>query len=96
MLYNNNMKTYRYVVKGMVQGVAFRYYTVRNAQNFGIKGTVKNLFNGDVEVVARGEPENLKHFEAFLRTGPPAAAVDRVIKEEVDIIEIFTGFEIIF
>ena len=96
MSYNMTMKTYHYIVKGMVQGVAFRYYTSRYAQNFSIKGTVKNLFNGDVEIYAQGDPENIRRFEAFLHAGPPAANVDQVTKEELDSNEFFPGFEIIF
>lgn len=96
MLYNIAMKTYQYVIKGRVQGVAFRYYTVRYAQNLSIKGTVKNLFNGDVEVYAQGEPENIKRFETFLHSGPPAAVVDGVIKDELDFSEVFPGFAIIY
>jgi acylphosphatase len=94
MSYNSTMKTYRYIIRGMVQGVAFRYYTVKYAQNLSIRGWVKNLFNGDVEVLAQGEPENLRGFEVFLQTGPPSAIVDRVDKEEVDTEEIFPGFQI--
>ena len=94
MSYNSIMKTYHYIIKGMVQGVAFRYYTVKYAQNLSIRGSVKNLFNGDVEVVAQGDPENLRRFEAFLQSGPPSAIVDRVLKEELDSDEFFTGFRI--
>jgi len=96
MLYNIAVKTCQYIIKGNVQGVAFRYYTVKSAQNLRIKGTVKNLFNGDVEVYAQGDPENIRRFEAFLRAGPPSAIVDRVIKEELDSNEVFPGFEIIY
>jgi acylphosphatase len=90
------MKTYHYVVKGWVQGVAFRYYTVRHAHKSRIRGTVKNLYNGDVEVYAQGDEENIKGFEAFLHSGPPSAHVERVIKEELDLDEIYPEFEIIF
>jgi acylphosphatase len=96
MLYNIAMKTYRYIIKGIVQGVAFRYYTAKNAGRFSIKGTVKNLYNGDVEVVAQGDPENIKNFEIFLRSGPAAAVVDQLIKEKIFIDEVYTGFEIIY
>jgi acylphosphatase len=96
MLYNSAMKIYQYVIKGNVQGVAFRYYTVRIAQNLSIKGTVKNLSNGDVEVYAQGETENIRRFEAFLHSGPPAAVVDGVTREELDSNEGFPGFEIIY
>jgi acylphosphatase len=96
MLYNIAMKTYRYIIKGIVQGVTFRYYTAKNAGKFSIKGTVKNLYNGDVEVVAQGDPENIKNFEKFLRSGPPAAVVDQLIKEKRFIDDVYTGFEIIY
>lgn len=76
--------------------MAFRYYTVRSAKNLFINGSVRNLFDGDVEVVAQGEPGNIKRFEAFLRAGPPSAVVDRVIKEELDYNEVFSDFEIIY
>ncbi len=76
--------------------MAFRYYTVRNAHHLLIKGTVKNLFNGDVEVYAQGDPENIKRFETFLHSGPPSAAVDRVIKEELNTDKLFRGFDIIY
>jgi acylphosphatase len=96
MSYNMTMKTYHYIVKGMVQGVAFRYYTTKYAHDYSIKGTVKNLFNGDVEVYAQGDPEDIGRFESFLHGGPPSAVVNRVIKEELDSNEFFPGFEIIF
>jgi acylphosphatase len=90
------MKTYHYIVKGRVQGVAFRYYTTSTARGLGLEGTVKNLYNGDVEVYARGSEENLRRFEKFLEDGPPAARVDRVLKEETSLDEAFQGFEIIY
>jgi acylphosphatase len=89
------MKTYRYIVKGRVQGVAFRYYTVKSAYKNRVCGTVQNLYNGDVEVYAQGEEENIRRFEAFLNSGPPAANVEQVIKQELNHNEFFTGFEII-
>jgi len=80
----------------MVQGVAFRYYTVKYARSLSITGTVKNLYNGDVEIFAQGTPGNMEKFEFFLKNGPPSAVVDQVIKEEADSNEVFTEFEIIF
>lgn len=82
--------------KEMCRGWLSDTIQVRYAQNLRIKGTVKNLFNGDVEVYAQGDPENIRRFEAFLRAGPPSAIVDRVIKEELDSNEVFPGFEIIY
>jgi len=90
------MKTFHYIVKGRVQGVAFRYYTQYNAHLYNIKGTVKNLFNGDVEVYAQGNTEMIEQFEAFLRRGPSAARVETLLKEEIEMNHIFKSFEVVF
>ena len=90
------MKTYHYIVKGRVQGVAFRYYALRSARENSIRGTIKNLYNGDVEVYAQGDEENIKGFEAFLYSGPPAAVVKKVIKEDKETGDRYYGFEVVF
>lgn len=87
---------YHYIVSGRVQGVAFRHYTLHTANENNIRGTVKNLFNGDVEVYAQGEPEDLEAFEAFLHTGPPAARVTHVTKSESSLDFQFNGFDVIY
>ena len=90
------MKTFHYIVKGRVQGVAFRHYTVIEAERFGICGTVKNLDNGDVEVYAQGEDAAIGRFEAFLRRGPYMSSVDEMIREEVDDARTFSYFDVEF
>ncbi len=90
------MKSYHYIVSGRVQGVAFRYYTAKAAKKHGIQGSVKNLFNGDVEVYAQGNDESIVQFEQFLNRGPISARVDRVTAEVGDPRQIFEGFEIIY
>lgn len=90
------MKTYHYIVKGYVQGVSFRYYTQRTASRLGITGTVKNLFNGDVEVYAQGEQKAMKEFEAFLNRGPSPARVQQVVREEFENDHEYPDFEITF
>lgn len=89
------MKTYHYIVRGRVQGVFFRYHTKEAADRHKITGTVKNLPNGDVEVYARGDTAPLRRFEAYLHEGPPMGAVEAVVKNEVDIPDIFEDFSII-
>ena len=66
------------VVHGRVQGVNFRYYTVRTARRLGLTGWVANQRDGTVETVAEGSPDALGRFQAFLHDGPPSAAVLRV------------------
>ena len=65
-------------VYGEVQGVGFRYATVRAATAMGLSGHVRNAHDGSVEVVAEGSPEALERLEAWLRRGPPGAVVRRV------------------
>ena len=58
-------KAVRVIVKGRVQGVSFRYYTVKKATALNIKGWVKNLSDGNsVEIWAEGEEEKLISFLA--------------------------------
>lgn len=45
----------RFVVYGRVQGVGFRYFTWKEAERIGIKGTVRNCVDGSVEIVAEGK-----------------------------------------
>jgi acylphosphatase len=69
----------RAIVKGIVQGVGFRYFTVYQAQRIGgITGYVRNLRSGNVEVVAEGEREKLEQLLAQLRKGPTGAHVTGV------------------
>lgn len=48
--------------RGTVQGVGFRNTTQRLAERFSVAGYVRNLPNGDVEVVAQGEPNDVEEF----------------------------------
>ena len=66
------------VVRGVVQGVNFRYVTQERAQSFGLTGWVRNRYDGSVEVVAEGRREMLDRLLDFLHHGPPAASVDEV------------------
>ena len=69
-------------VLGRVQGVGFRYSTVREAQRLRINGWVRNAVDGAVEVWAEGPPEKLAPFLAWLHRGPQFSRVDNVEKEE--------------
>jgi acylphosphatase len=70
--------SYRFVVSGQVQGVAFRYEAVNRARAFGVAGWVRNREDGCVEGIASGAPEALEKFRAWLLRGPPAARVENV------------------
>jgi acylphosphatase len=68
----------RYIVRGRVQGVGFRWFVQREAQALGIGGWVRNDFEGNVEVVASGTEQQLAALAAKLKDGPRAARVDSV------------------
>ena len=65
-------------VVGKVQGVWFRASTAERATALGLRGWVRNLADGRVEVVAEGPRAPLESLVAFCRQGPPLARVDEV------------------
>jgi len=65
-------------VSGLVQGVAFRYHTRVFARELGVRGWVKNLPDGRVEVWAEGARADVERLVAWLRHGPPSAQVSGV------------------
>ena len=67
--------TRRWVVRGRVQGVGFRWFVRSQAARLGVAGWVANREDGSVEVVGQAEPASLDRLEARLREGPPGAAV---------------------
>ena len=66
------------IIKGRVQGVFYRAYTKEEAQKYGITGWVRNLSDGNVEVVAEGKEESIKKLIEWCRKGPPYANVRKV------------------
>jgi acylphosphatase len=66
------------VVHGDVQGVGFRYFVQRKAQQLGLRGGVRNNDDGTVEVVAEGPRPDLEQLKRTLDEGPRMARVDRV------------------
>jgi acylphosphatase len=73
---------YRYVVRGRVQGVGYRYFVLRQAEALGVCGFARNLPDGAVEVLAEGSVAVLADFEARLREGPAFAEVTEVERED--------------
>ena len=65
----------RVVVKGLVQGVGYRYFVYRTARHLGVTGWVRNRPDGTVEVLAEGDRGALEELIAQLKVGPPAADV---------------------
>lgn len=74
-----DFKAFRAIVKGVVQGVGFRYYTLRKAHTLEhVTGYVKNLPDGSVEVVAEGPEPALLQLLRHIERGPLGSEVESV------------------
>ncbi|WP_028389507.1 acylphosphatase [Legionella fairfieldensis] len=73
----------RNFITGKVQGVWFRASTQEQAKKLGIKGWVRNLTDGRVEVFACGEKQSLEIFHHWLKEGPPLAKVSKCSREDL-------------
>jgi len=65
------------ILEGRVQGVGFRWWVRREANRLGLRGTVRNLPDGSVEVHAAGPADPLATFRAAIALGPPGACVSK-------------------
>ena len=77
------MASYRYIVRGRVQGVGYRYFVMREAAALGVSGFARNLPDGSVEVIAEAADDVLELFEDRLRQGPSFASVKDLDRSEV-------------
>jgi acylphosphatase len=66
-------------VRGRVQGVGYRVFALREGMALGLDGSVANLGDGSVRVVAEGPRRDLETLLSLLREGPPAGWVDDVL-----------------
>ncbi len=89
-----NVKCEKFIVKGIVQGVGFRYHTSHQGLKLGLAGYAKNLNNGDVEVIACGTEAQINEFTEWLKQGPRTARVDSVSHEDTSY-KPYRGFKIL-
>ena len=75
---DESVQAKRFVVRGRVQGVGFRWFVEREAHLLGVAGWVRNNPDGSVEVVAQGSLAQLAGLHGRLREGPRASRVDEV------------------
>lgn len=81
-------------VFGYVQGVSFRYYTLREARRLHLTGWVANQYDGTVKVVAEGPQESLQDLARYLLEGSPLARVDHVQADWLDATNEFNNFNV--
>ena len=82
------------VIKGRVQGVFFRASTREEAARLNLAGWVRNLSNGNVEVVAEGERAALEKLVEWSHQGPPYAEVTHVETNEGPFTGEFKTFQV--
>ena len=89
-------KALRMTVAGTVQGVGFRYSTLRKAETLGLTGYVRNCSDGKVEVVAEGEADRIDQLKKWLKKGPPGASVRNTEVQEGQYRGLYPRFSIEF
>lgn len=75
-------KAARLIVQGTVQGIFFRQFVKEHADSLGLVGFVRNLENGNVEIIAEGESGQIERLAGFVRKGPEHAQIRNVGIEE--------------
>lgn len=83
----------RYFVRGRVQGVGYRYFVQKAAEQLGVTGYTRNLDDGRVEVYAIGNAAQLSEFAGLLWRGPSLSDV-RGLDEQDASLEHIRGFHI--
>ena len=87
------MKTYRVIVYGHVQGVGFRAFIYKQAQNLLLKGYVKNMSDGTLQIVLQGPEKQINQLVELANDGPSLSKVTNIKITEEDM-EAFTDFHI--
>jgi len=89
------MKTAKkFLVSGRVQGVGYRFFAERVANQLGIYGYVKNLWDGNVEVYAIGDAASLEELKRQLAEGPRSAHVSGVEESDEPVNARYKRFQI--
>ena len=89
------LKSYRVIIKGIVQGVNFRNFTKLEAERIRVKGYVMNTHDGNVEAFFEGGEEQIKEMIASVHVGPPSSRVKEVKLYEQNDLSNFKDFKIL-
>lgn len=88
------MKSIHFLVTGRVQGVGYRAFVLKEAQNLRVSGQVRNLHDGRVELMAQGTADQLADLRQRLLQGPRLAQVLTLEAKEIAGARHFEGFSI--
>lgn len=88
------MVQYEIKITGHVQGVGFRYFSHKKANELGIKGWVRNSTDGSVVIVAQGNEFDINTFIDFLKIGPRLSNVSHISKVKMKGLGNFSSFNV--
>jgi len=81
-------------VRGLVQGVSFRYHTQQMALRLDVTGWIRNLPNGEVQGCFEGDEKDVQDLIDWCKEGPSLAEVENVSVEKMDFSDEFRGFHV--
>ncbi len=76
-------KAVKITIHGLVQGVFFRNFIKESADSLNVKGFVRNLDNGKVEICAEGDIDNVDKLHEMCKQGPKFAKIKEISIEEI-------------
>ncbi|MBV8587169.1 MAG: acylphosphatase [Verrucomicrobia bacterium] len=85
----------RVLYEGRVQGVGFRFRVKEIAQGFDVVGTVQNLADGRVQLMAQGEPDELEAFLDEILQSSLKSHIQRHVDREITVDPVLKGFRIV-
>ena len=89
------MKTARkFIVNGLVQGVGYRFFTQRAAARHQVRGYVRNMTDGRVEIFAEGEEQAVENFKHDLTAGPTYSKVEHIEETVLEPSNLYPMFRI--
>lgn len=89
-------KSAHIIVQGVVQGVGFRWFVEKEAKKLGLKGFVRNLYNGNVEVKVEGEQAIIQELIKTLKIGNSYSRVTGVNVDWQEFENKYSAFSIRF
>jgi acylphosphatase len=84
----------KFLIRGEVQGVGYRFFAQRAAARHQVLGCVHNCPDGSVEVVAEGSPSDVEEFKKDLVTGPQWSRVEQVEEISLEPTGLYASFRI--
>jgi len=88
-------KAVKFIISGTVQGVFFRNFCKDSADSLGLRGYVRNLASGEVEVLVEGDKDKIEEMYKKLKQGPPHSQVREIKPEEKKWTGEFSDFKVL-